>query len=152
MSAKAKDAKPQVKRGPGRPRTVFTEKQVNQVEALASVLSIAQIADYFGIGYGTFRDIKARQPEISDAYKRGRAKAINDVASGLLQKARDGDTTSAIFYLKTQAGWRETNRTELTSPDGSMSPRPPVDLSGVSDKALKEIAKAMEASRRDEKP
>ncbi|PWE30003.1 hypothetical protein DDZ14_16320 [Maritimibacter sp. 55A14] len=41
-------------------------------------------------------------------YKRGKAKAIAHVANGLLQKARAGDTTSTIFYLKTQAGWWET--------------------------------------------
>ena len=38
--------------------------------------------------------------------------AIRDVANGLLQGALSGDTASAIFYLKTQAGWRETDRLE----------------------------------------
>jgi hypothetical protein len=51
-----------------------------------------------------------RNPEISERYKKGKAKAIRDVANGLRQQALSGDTTSAIFYLKTQAGWRETDR------------------------------------------
>ena len=29
-------------------------------------------------------------------------------------KARGGDTTCSIFYLKTQAGWRETDRLKDT--------------------------------------
>ena len=34
------------------------------------------------------------------------------MAKGLLQKARSGETVSSIFFLKTQAGWRETDRLE----------------------------------------
>lgn len=105
-----------------------------------------QIAQIIGIDPKTLR--KHYRAEIDLAS----AKANATIGGALFNKAKDGDTASMIFWMKTRAGWRETNRTELTSPDGSMSPRPPVDLSGVSDKALKEIAKAMEASRRDEKP
>ena len=53
---------------------------------------------------------RTRDPDIAERYKRGKAKAIAHVARGLLQRARDGDTVSSIFYLKTQAGWRETDR------------------------------------------
>lgn len=42
----------------------------------------------------------------------GLAEAIAKVAGSLVQKALGGDTTCAIFYLKTQAGWKETNVTE----------------------------------------
>ena len=46
------------------------------------------------------------------------------MANGLLQKARSGCTTSSIFYLKTQAGWRETERLEHVAPDtGPADPR-----------------------------
>ena len=48
-----------------------------------------------------------RDPAVYERYKKGKARAIGAVAQGLLKKARDGDTTSAIFYLKTQAGWKE---------------------------------------------
>jgi hypothetical protein len=33
-------------------------------------------------------------------------------------KAKEGDLGAMCFYLKTQAGWRETKRTELTGGDG----------------------------------
>ena len=58
-------------------------------------------------------------------YKKGKARAIGTVAKGLLQKARDGDTASTIFYLKTQAGWKETQVIDNKSSDGSMSPAKP---------------------------
>jgi hypothetical protein len=46
-------------------------------------------------------------------YKKGKSRAIADIAGSLISKARDGDTASAIFYLKTQAGWREVSRDEV---------------------------------------
>ena len=92
---------------PPKPR-VLNEKELIQVEALASVLNSEQIADYFGIGRTTLYDIMDRQPEVSERYKKGRSKAISSVAKGLLQKAQGGDNAAMMFYLKTQAGWRET--------------------------------------------
>ena len=99
----------------GRKPKELTEEQTVQVEALAAYLSQDQIADYFGITRPTFAAMIDRDPEIALRYKRGKAKAIGTVAQGLLQKARAGDTTSAIFYLKTQAGWRETQQVDHTT-------------------------------------
>lgn len=96
----------------GRKPKTLDDDQRAQVEALAAYLSQEQIADYFGIARNTFSSMMGRDPDISERYKRGKAKAIGSVAQGLLQKARNGDTTSAIFYLKTQAGWRETDRAD----------------------------------------
>ena len=94
----------------GRKPKTLTPEQLSQVEALAAFLSQEQIADYFGVGKTTWFAMMERSPEISERYKRGKARAIGSVAKGLLQKARSGDTASAIFYLKTQAGWREKDR------------------------------------------
>lgn len=94
----------------GRKPKTLTDEETVQVEALAAYLSQEQMADYFGLARATFAAMVEREPEIARRYKRGKAKAIGLVAQGLLQKARNGDTTSAIFYLKTQAGWRETIR------------------------------------------
>ncbi|SDY93296.1 hypothetical protein [Citreimonas salinaria] len=92
----------------GRPQITLDPDQVREVETLAALLNQDQIADYLGIARNTFRAICARDDEVSARYKRGKAKAIAHVANGLLQKARAGDTTCAIFYLKTQAGWFDT--------------------------------------------
>ena len=108
---------------PADPR-VLTEDEITQVEALSSVLSTEQIADYFEISRATFYEIMKRQPEVSRRYKRGRAKGIGVVANNLLSKARNGNTTAQIFYLKTQAGWKETSVSELvdrTPPEKKMT-------------------------------
>ena len=39
----------------------------------------------------------------------GKAEIIAKVAGSLVRKAMNGDTASAIFYLKTQARWKETH-------------------------------------------
>lgn len=93
--------------GGGRQPTVFDEAQIAQVEALASVLTKGQMADYFGITEKTFREVEKRQPDVSTAYKRGKGKAIAGVGSNLIAQARKGNVSAAIFYLKTQAGWKE---------------------------------------------
>ena len=95
--------------GGGRPIVSFTEKQITQVEALAAVLSKGQMADYFAIAENTFRAVEQRQPEVFEAYQKGRSKAIAGVASNLIQQSRKGNVSAAIFYLKTQAGWKENN-------------------------------------------
>lgn len=102
----------------GRPAKVLTEKQRGEIETLAAFLSIEQLADYFGIGRTTFYALAEKDPEILEHYKRGKSKAIAHIAQGLIQKARAGDTTSAIFFLKTQARWAETQKHELTGADG----------------------------------
>lgn len=102
--------------GGGRPPIVFDEAQTAQVEALAAVLSKGQMADYFNISENTLREIEERQPEVSEAYKRGKAKAIGNVAKNLISQAQMGNITAAIFYLKTQAGWKEDKEAERDLP------------------------------------
>jgi hypothetical protein len=46
---------------------------------------------------------------------RGALEANNKVAQALFKKAIEGDTTSAIFWLKCRAGWRERGGLELGS-------------------------------------
>jgi len=99
-----------------RPTKTLTTTQIAEVETLAAVLTTGQIADYFGIGRTTFFSLMERNPEIAERYKRGKAKAIGAIAQGLIAKARGGDTTSMIFFLKTQAGWRETATIEHNVP------------------------------------
>jgi IS30 family transposase len=61
----------------------------------------------------------------------GLAEAIAKVAGSLVQKALGGDTTCAIFYLKTQAGWKETSVTEYRG-----QVRHTYDLDRLSDERL----------------
>lgn len=94
--------------GGGRPIIEFTFEEITQLEALAAVLTKGQIADYFNISETTLRAIEERQPEVSDAYKKGRVRQCASMGSNLIQLAKAGNVAANIFYLKTQAGWKET--------------------------------------------
>ena len=91
----------------GRPAKVLDETEVTKLEALACCLTKSQAADYFGMTAKTLRAIEERQPEVSTAYRRGRAKAVGDIGSALYRAAMDGNIQAMKFWLKTQAGWSE---------------------------------------------
>lgn len=57
----------------------------------------------------------------AEAWKRGKAKAKAAVATKLYEKVMAGDSASIFFWLKTQAGWRETQHIDHSSSDGTMS-------------------------------
>ena len=98
----------------GRPAVVFSDKQIKELQTLSAVLNKEQLADYFGISHVTLKAIEKRQPEVSFAYKKGKAKAIANIGGNLIAKANSGNIPAQMFYLKTQAGWKETTRIETT--------------------------------------
>lgn len=106
------------KRKAGRPRLDLTPEQKEQVEKLAAVLTQEQIADFLGISERTLRNRITDDPEIAAAYARGRARAIGNVAKGLLQQAIEGNVRAMEFYLRTQAGWEETTVAKHIGADG----------------------------------
>jgi hypothetical protein len=49
----------------------------------------------------------------------GKAKANAKVGGTLFQKATGGDTAAMIWWSKTQLRWAETQKHELSGPDGA---------------------------------
>jgi hypothetical protein len=122
----------------GRARKELTEEQIAQVEELAAVLTMEQIADLFGLHETTLRQRMTEDPEIKLAYKRGKNRALAGVGTNLIQQAHSGNTAAAIFYLKTQGGWRETAaaQTQLQ-----------VNLKELTDEQLERIAAGEDPAR-----
>lgn len=86
------------------------------------------IAEIIGI------DPKTLRKYYRDELDQSKAKANATIGGALFNKAKSGDTTAMIFWMKTQAGWRETNVNEHISPDGSMSLRPVIlNIKGYGD-------------------
>jgi hypothetical protein len=102
--------------GGGRPPVVFTPEQVIELQALSSVLNKSQVADYFDITEKTLREIEKRQPEVSTAYKKGKAKQVAGMGMNLVKLAKAGNVSANIFYLKTQGGWKEEQSEPLEIP------------------------------------
>lgn len=72
-------------------------------------LTDEQIASNMGICRDTLSVWKKRYPDISDTLKKSKAIVDYEVENALLQKAKDGDTTAMIFWLKNRRPdkWRD---------------------------------------------
>lgn len=88
---------------------------------------LAKIRLYAGLGathdnigalMGRSADTLNKHPAAREALAAGKAEVLTKVAGKLVEAALKGNLTAAIFYLKTQGGWRETNRIEHTGADG----------------------------------
>jgi len=69
------------------------------------------------------------------------AEATAAVGGALYEKALGGDTAAMIFWMKTRAGWKETKVVDQTSSDGTMTPKSAIDVSGLSQETIAELAK-----------
>jgi hypothetical protein len=125
-----------------RPHITVTDAQRAEVETLAAVLNAEQIADFLGFGRTTFFALLNRDEDLAERYKRGKARAIGAVAQSLVTKARAGNVTAMIFFLKTQGGWRETVEVAQPKDEGST-----LDLSELSDETLQELLDVVERAR-----
>lgn len=98
----------------GRPQHLVTATTENQVYELSKVgTRYEDIAFMLGISADTLS--KYYKPQL----EKGRIEANAVIAGTLYEKARQGDTASMMFWLKTRAQWSEKNTTELTGEGGA---------------------------------
>jgi hypothetical protein len=64
-------------------------------------------------------DAKTLRKHYMDELTHSMAKANATIGGALFNKAKNGDTTAMIFWMKTRAQWSETNRQEHTGADGA---------------------------------
>lgn len=146
--------------GPKRTEERFTDDDIALIERTAATVQEDELAYILGVAPRTFRDMKARDPRISAAYKKGRVLLKRRLGATLLALAlgreriveiadADGTTQVAVedlppdkaalfFTLKTQFGYRETDRHEHVG-----DPAQPVvfrrDMSELSDRDLERL-------------
>ena len=72
-------------------------------------LTDLQIAKNIGIQQSTFYDWKLKHAEFSEALKRSKDVAVYEVENALFKKAKMGDVTAQIFWLKNRKPkqWRD---------------------------------------------
>ena len=102
---------------------VLNDDQIKEIEELSRDLTIEQIANYFGIGESTFFTIKNRDQRVQIAYKKGKSGGIKEAVGLLWKSMREGNVASIMFYLKTQARWRESKPDELDIPQVTSQPQ-----------------------------
>lgn len=77
-------------------------------------LTDLQIAHNIGIRQSTFYDWKNKHSEFSEALKRSKEVADYEVESALFKKAKMGDTTAQIFWLKNRRPEKWRDKTDMT--------------------------------------
>src|SRR5690625_2528405 len=103
---------------PGAPPHVPTRatRELVQLHTMVGTRQEA-IASIIGI------DPKTLRKHYRDELDQSKAKANATIGGALFNKAKSGDTAAMIFWMKTQAGWRETTAIDNSSSDGSMTPK-----------------------------
>jgi hypothetical protein len=126
----------------GRPQILINDEMIRRAEAYAAQgLTMPQIASVLGMSQTTLYDKKSKFSEFSDAIKRGKDKGIATITNALFNKARDGDNTAMIFYLKNQAGWQDRVEKETI-----IEHKHVLDLTRVSTNDLNTIERALESA------
>jgi uncharacterized protein YjcR len=84
-----------------------TEESKKLVRSLSAVgIKYVDIASKLEISDDTL--VKHYKKDLED----GRTDANASIGQTLFQQAKNGNTAAAIFWLKTRAGWKETNAVE----------------------------------------
>jgi len=87
----------------GRPKWIPDAEICARASEMASRgLTVAQIADCLGVSESTMYNKQEEYLEFMDSIKRGRSKGMDEITNALFEKAKAGDNTSMIFYLKTR--------------------------------------------------
>ena len=101
------------KKKAGRPRHLVLANTQNEVYELSKVgTRYEDIALVLGFSEDTLT--KYYRNELD----KGRIESNAIIAGTLFEKAKQGDTASMMFWLKTRAQWSEKNTTELTGEGG----------------------------------
>lgn len=96
-----------INRGPDN-KFSLTEKGYEETEAMARAgHDFASMAKRLGIGVRTFADMRKRDQDLRDVIDMARAELGDELSDILLQQARDGNTTAAIYISKARLHWRD---------------------------------------------
>jgi len=96
----------------------LTQDDINKIEIMAGLgLTLDEIALILNISPRTLDRRIADNENVAIAYKTGRAKAKMKVTGKLFEQIEKGKIAAILFYLKTQCGWRETNKEEIEQPN-----------------------------------
>lgn len=93
----------------GAPRPTLTDEGKGVVARMsANGHNIPVIADALGLTNDQLKVAMKNDPALRAIFDEGRERLSDELASGLLSRARAGNITAAIFLLKAMAGWRDT--------------------------------------------
>lgn len=107
------DKKPTRKKSGPKPKIIINSEIIEEVSVLAGRgLTQQQIHQYYGISHAHWYKLIEKHPDLRKAVLSGKSKTISMVAGELIKAVRKGNVSAIIFYLKTQARWKEDSLPE----------------------------------------
>jgi hypothetical protein len=92
-------------------KKMITPEFLAKVEVLSECgFTRDQMHWYFGLSNDTWSECLYLSPELQIAVKRGLTHRIEIAVGKLWEKVIAGNLSAIVFFLKTQARWRETDR------------------------------------------
>ena len=87
---------------------VFDKEVLQKIEDYAARQWLERdIAAFLNYSPNYFSELKSKNPEISEAIKRGTQRGIDEAVQTLQRAMKQDNIGAAIFFLKCKAGWRE---------------------------------------------
>jgi len=116
-------------------------------EPTRATRELVQLHTMVGTTQETLADIIGIDPKTLRKYYReeldqSKARANATIGGALFNKAKSGDTAAMIFWMKTQAGWKETQILDHTTKGESIKAPSAIDASSLSTSTLEELLKA----------
>jgi hypothetical protein len=98
-----------------RPKLEITDSAIATIEQFAGQgCTLTQIALMIDVSDSTL-DRWLKHPQVKRAYERGRAIAAGEITGALYNLAKKGDVAAAIFWCKSQLGWKESGNEAIAS-------------------------------------
>lgn len=100
-----------------------TPEALQQLEQwIGEGLTLACIAEKMNISRNCLYEWRQKSVVISDAFKKGENRAVDNVENALYSAAINGNITAQIFYLKNRRpdAWKDKRDTEISG-NGKMS-------------------------------
>ncbi len=90
---------------------------VRTLESMAVAgMTPAQIASYYGLTRQGMVKVIENNPELHDAFHRGKDHITVKAINGLVKKIDEGDMFAIVYYLNNRCGWKEA-KYEKEKPD-----------------------------------
>lgn len=106
-----------------------TPEFVAEVRRLGGLgLTLTQIHQFFGLTYDVWLGKCKKYPEIEINMLEGKAEKIGIASGKLWEHIEKGNLSAIIFFLKTQARWRETDNITIPEGEGGKGAFPPITL------------------------
>ena len=135
----------------GRPRIEFTDQDFQRLIAMAQIQCTAEeIAGVFGISPDTLdRRIKERgYAGFAELYKKHSDEGKASLRRMQWKAAEEGNPTLLVWLGKQMLG--QTDKRDLTSSDGTMSPKAALDVSKLSTKELGSLVELLDKAQESE--